>query len=87
MSKTVKTESTAVHFNQQGETYLSQGKLEEAIACYDRAIKLDPNLATAYQSLGEALKKQGKLEEATVYYQKAIDSSHRSNFSKAVPML
>ncbi|MGB8687311.1 MAG: tetratricopeptide repeat protein, partial [Microcoleus sp.] len=56
-----------------GDAFLRQEKFTEAIACYDRAIKFDPNLATAYQNLGEALKKQGKLDEATAYYRKAIE--------------
>ncbi|WP_333456671.1 glycoside hydrolase family 99-like domain-containing protein [Microcoleus sp. Pol10D4] len=60
------------HLN-MGDAFFRQEKFPEAIACYDRAIKLNPNVATAYQNLGEALKKQGKLEEATVYYRKAIE--------------
>ncbi|MEZ2301805.1 MAG: tetratricopeptide repeat protein [Microcoleus sp.] len=71
------------HLN-MGDAFFRQEKLPEAIACYDRAIKLDPNLATAYQSLGEALKKQGKLEEATVYYRRAIElnAAHARNGSE-----
>jgi tetratricopeptide (TPR) repeat protein len=52
MPSTVSTESTAVQFNQQGEIYLSQGKLEEAIASCEQALKIHPNFAPAYKTLG-----------------------------------
>ncbi len=73
MSTTVNTESTAVHFNQQGETYLSQGKLEEAIASCEQALKIHPNFAPAYKTLGNALQAQGRMEEARHWYAKAIE--------------
>ncbi|PHX57425.1 glycosyl transferase family 2 [Tychonema bourrellyi FEM_GT703] len=73
MSTTVNTESTAVHFNQQGETYLSQGKLEEAIASCEQALKIHPSFAPAYKTLGNALQAQGRMEEARHWYAKAIE--------------
>ncbi|MEG3845445.1 tetratricopeptide repeat protein [Microcoleus sp. herbarium19] len=73
MPSTVNTESTAVQFNQQGETYLSQGKLEEAIASCEQALKLYPNFAPAYKTLGNALQAQGRMEEARHWYAKAIE--------------
>jgi tetratricopeptide (TPR) repeat protein len=76
------------HLN-MGDAFFRQEKFPEAIACYDRAIKLNPNVATAYQNLGEALKKQGKLEEATAYYRKAIElnAAHARNGSEGQPTL
>ncbi|MCU0541858.1 MAG: glycoside hydrolase family 99-like domain-containing protein [Oscillatoriaceae cyanobacterium Prado104] len=67
-----------------GEAFFRQEKLPEAISCFQRAVKLDPNLAIAYQNLGEALKKQGKMEEATAYYRKAIElnAAHARNGSE-----
>jgi len=73
MPSTVNTESTAVQFNQQGETYLSQGKLEEAIASCEQALKIHPNFAPAYKTLGNALQAQGRMEEARHWYAKAIE--------------
>jgi tetratricopeptide (TPR) repeat protein len=73
MSSTVTTESTAVQFNQQGEIYLSQGKLEEAIASCEQALKIHPNFAPAYKTLGNALQAQGRMEEARHWYAKAIE--------------
>ncbi|MEG4515227.1 MULTISPECIES: tetratricopeptide repeat protein [unclassified Microcoleus] len=73
MPSTVNTESTAVQFNQQGEIYLSQGKLEEAIASCEQALKIHPNFAPAYKTLGNALQAQGRMEEARHWYAKAIE--------------
>ncbi len=45
------------------------GRLDEAIACYRRAIDLDPNLPEARNNLGTALRAQGHLDEAIACYQ------------------
>ncbi|MDY7009041.1 MAG: tetratricopeptide repeat protein, partial [Cyanobacteriota bacterium] len=55
-----------------GKNLLENEEIEEAIAHFQKAIKLHPSLASAYQNLGDALVKQGKLTEAINYYQTAI---------------
>ncbi|MGE5655405.1 MAG: tetratricopeptide repeat protein [Actinomycetota bacterium] len=67
------TETTAVHFNQRAEIYLSQGKIEEAIVAVEQALKIKPNFAPAFKTLGNALQAQGRMEEARHWYQKAIE--------------
>ena len=42
----------------------AQGKLDEALACYRRALELRPDYAEAHNNLGNALRNQGKLDEA-----------------------
>jgi tetratricopeptide (TPR) repeat protein len=54
-----------------GNLLFKQGQITYAIACYRRAIELNPNLTAAYQNLATALKKQGKLHEAAVCLEKA----------------
>jgi predicted O-linked N-acetylglucosamine transferase (SPINDLY family) len=49
-----------------------QGKLEEAIASYEKALSLKPDDASAYNNMGIALQDQGKLEEAIASYEKAL---------------
>ena len=51
-----------------------QGKLEEAIASYQQALRLKPDYAEAYSNLGNALQDQGKLEEAIASYEQALRS-------------
>jgi tetratricopeptide (TPR) repeat protein len=47
--------------------------VEEAIACYRKAIDIDPKHAWAHYNLGVALKAKGKVEEAIACFRKAID--------------
>ena len=50
-----------------------QGKLDEAVACYRRALELKPDYAEAHNNLGNALKDQGKLDEAIACYRRALE--------------
>ena len=59
---------------QPGQCLLKdQGKLDEAIACYRRALELKPDYAEAHNNLGNALKDQGKLDEAVACYRRALE--------------
>jgi len=62
----------ALDHNQLGVAYWTQGKLEQAIAQYQKAIQIDPNFAQAHYNLGNVYKNQGQLEQAIVEYQKVI---------------
>jgi predicted CXXCH cytochrome family protein len=44
----------------QGNFLLRQGRIEAAIAAYERAVKLDPRLAEAYVNLADIYRQQGK---------------------------
>ena len=48
-------------------------KYEEAEKASHQAIKLDPKLTDAYNSLGEVLVSQNKFKQAIVYYKKALE--------------
>ena len=63
--------SLEAHFN-LGNTLMGQGKLDEAIAAYRRAIGIKPDYAAAYTTLGIALAGQGKFDEAVAAYRRAI---------------
>src|SRR5262249_20928262 len=49
-----------------------QGKLDDAVLSYERALALKPDFAEAHSNLGTALKDQGKLAEAIARYEQAI---------------
>ena len=50
----------------------NEGRLDEAIACYRRAIDADPDLPDAHSNLGVALRATGRVDEAVACYRTAI---------------
>jgi tetratricopeptide (TPR) repeat protein len=57
----------------RGKALYDQGDLGGAVACYRRALDLDPKHANAHVSLGIALGAKGDLGGAIVCYRQAID--------------
>jgi len=53
--------------------YLQQGNVEQAIAEYEVALRLDPQLVEAYVDLGNLYLREGNPELALESYQKALD--------------
>ena len=49
-----------------------QGKRDEAIESYQRALKIKPDHADAHYNMGNVLKDQGKRDEAIESYQRAL---------------
>jgi tetratricopeptide (TPR) repeat protein len=49
-----------------------QGKVQEAIGHYERALRLKPDLAEAHNNLGGDLAGQGKVQEAIGHYEQAL---------------
>ena len=52
--------------------FRQQGKLTEAVASYQQALRLKPDTAETHSNLGVALVEQGKLTEAVASYQQAL---------------
>ena len=59
-------------YNSMAITLKEQGKLEEAIEAYTKALSIEPHYAEACYNMGITLQKQGKLEEAIEAYNKAL---------------
>jgi O-antigen biosynthesis protein len=57
------------HF-QLANNLLREGNREQAIACYQSCIELEPNFLNAYARLADALELAGQKELAMVYYKK-----------------
>ena len=55
-----------------GNALRRQGKLDEAIAEYREAIRLQPDDHIGHYNLGDILRSQGKLDEAIAEYREAI---------------
>ncbi len=64
-----------------GNKFLREGKLEEAIASYEKAIEANPQFASSYQNLGEALEKVGRIEEAIAAFRQVVAINPQSPWS------
>ena len=63
-----------IYWVNEGNLKDSQGKYEEAIADYDRALQIDPYDADVLFDKAETLQKMGKYKEAEKLVEKAIDA-------------
>jgi protein O-GlcNAc transferase len=59
------------HFNLANRLF-AQGKRDEAIENYEKAIAIKPDWAEAYANIGSARSQQGDHDAAIAYYQKAV---------------
>ncbi len=66
--------------NTQGDTYSSTGQFREALTEYERAIHIDPNNASVYNSKGITLFELQRYEEALIAFEQAIRLD--SNFTR-----
>jgi tetratricopeptide (TPR) repeat protein len=58
--------------NNLGVALTDKGQVDEAIACYRKALALDPKFALAHSNLGAALAGKGQLDEAIACFHKAL---------------
>jgi Flp pilus assembly protein TadD len=63
---------TAETHNGLGYVLAREGRTEEAVAEFRKAIDVDAKFTPAYNNLAEALVKQGKLEEAEQYHKRSL---------------
>jgi len=56
----------------QGRQLVQQGRLEEAVATFRRALELDPSDAEAHNDLGNILRQLGQEEAAVACYREAL---------------
>jgi predicted O-linked N-acetylglucosamine transferase (SPINDLY family) len=57
---------------QLGNALAAQGKLDQAVDCYERALTLDPDNAEVHNNLGLAMAMQGGLDRAVVHFERAL---------------
>ncbi len=73
-----KTSNNPIMLNNMGTVLEAEGRLDEAMAHYAEAVRIDPNLPDSYNNMGLALTKQGRADEAITNFLKAlrINSNH-----------
>lgn len=78
----------SIGYNNWGSDLVGQGRYEEAVAAFSKAIDIDPNNAkahynmpAAYNHLGLGLTKMGKHEEAVEAFRKAVSMDPKSAVS------
>jgi len=67
-----KSPNKARPHNSLGIALSNEGKLDEAIVHYRKALEIRPDYALALNNLGTALAEQGKLDEAIARYERAL---------------
>jgi tetratricopeptide (TPR) repeat protein/ADP-heptose:LPS heptosyltransferase len=82
---------SAEMLNDLGASLAQQGKLDEAIIQFRRALQVQPNHAETYNNLGNALAIQENLPQAVACYQRALQlkpayASAESNLGNALAM-
>jgi len=68
---------TATYWLGRGDRFKAEGRHENAIKCYDKALWMEPQLAVAWNNRGVSLTKLGRFEEALKCYEKAIDADSK----------
>ncbi len=66
------TENAASAYN-QGNAFKKAGRLEEALACYDTALKAQADFVLAHYNRGNTLQALGRWEDAVSSYDKALE--------------
>ena len=59
-------------YNILGIIFTEEGKINKAILCFERGIKIDPTFAMFYNNLGNIYKQQENYIKAESYYKKSI---------------
>jgi len=72
LQNTLQEINEEVTWNDKGAALYNQGKYDEAIKCYNEAIKINPHYAPAWYNKGNVLNSQGKYDEAIECYDEAI---------------
>ena len=65
----------AAQHNREGAKLVEQGRMEEALKAFQKAVELDANDAVARLNLAYSYDRQGRPEEAITEYQRAIELS------------
>ncbi|MEG3881163.1 tetratricopeptide repeat protein [Microcoleus sp. herbarium7] len=72
-SEPLPNQNSAIHLYELAESYLAQGRLDDAVSACKQALDIQPKFAQAYKTLGNVFQTQGKLDEAKNCYSRALE--------------
>jgi tetratricopeptide (TPR) repeat protein len=75
------TSQNYVAYNELGLVLTGRGRIDEAMAYYQKALEISPDYAETHNNLGVALADRGQVDSAIIHYQKALDIS--PNYAEA----
>jgi tetratricopeptide (TPR) repeat protein len=78
---------TSEAHNGLGYVLAREGRTDEAIEEFRKAIDANPKFTPAYNNLAEALAKEGKLEEAASYYRRSLAEKPSPAVSSALTLV
>ena len=76
---TIFTSRDVFNYIDKGNELFDEGKYDQAITYYDKALATDSNDIEALNDKGAALANLGKHEEAITYYDKVLPMTHITN--------
>jgi tetratricopeptide (TPR) repeat protein len=62
----------AATYHNLGAALQEDGRVDDAVAAYRRALQSEPDYALSHEGLGSALRRQGKLDEAILHLRQAV---------------
>ena len=69
--------ATALFYSNRGAEALRAGRLEEAVAWLEDAVRIDPELTSAWVNLGVSQRRSGRAEAAEASYRRALEIDPR----------
>jgi len=72
-------EETMLSWYEKGRKELEVGRFKEAIACFDRALAINPNVPEVWRDKGAALGRCGAAAEAVACYTKSLELDPRDS--------
>lgn len=68
-----------------GRLHRKRGEASDAMFCFGRAVRLDPESAAAQFDFAETLVQQGRSEDAALHYRMVLDLAPGSSYAREVP--
>lgn len=73
LEKSIKRDDDDWAYVEKARALRDQGRIDEALSNYEKAIELNPKLASVYHDMGQIYKNKGNPDKAVEMYSKAIE--------------